>query len=152
MLGDVIVVGTDGSPTADIAVDHAGELAQALGSEVHVVCSYHTRVAGGWVGSAGGVAVAELTAATQARAHARETVAAAQARLERLHLPVRTHVRPDEPGHALVAVAQEQRARMIVVGNQGMTGPRRVLGSIPNRVSHHAPCAVLIVPTGRAGA
>lgn len=151
MLGDVIVVGTDGSPTAEIAVARAGELALALGGELHVVCSYHTRVAGGWVGSAGGVAVAELTAVQQARAEAREIVAAARERVRHLGLPVHTHLCPEEPGQALLTVAEEQHARMIVLGNRGMTGARRMLGSVPNRVSHHARCAVLLVPTGSGG-
>jgi nucleotide-binding universal stress UspA family protein len=46
-----------------------------------------------------------------------------------------------------VAIAGEQRAQMIVVGNRGMTGAKRVLGSVPNYVSHHAPCDVVIVRT-----
>jgi nucleotide-binding universal stress UspA family protein len=47
----------------------------------------------------------------------------------------------------LVQIADEQGAQMIVVGNKGMTGARRVLGSVPNHVSHHARCDVLIVST-----
>jgi nucleotide-binding universal stress UspA family protein len=152
MWRDAIVVGTDGSPTADVAVAQAGALASQLGGEVHVVCSYHTRLAGGWVGSLGGVAVAELTAVEQARAHAEEIVAAVRTRLEALGLRVRTHLSFDEPAHALVAVADSERARMIVVGSQRMRGARRILGSVPARVSHHAHCAVLIVPTDRPDA
>jgi nucleotide-binding universal stress UspA family protein len=38
-------------------------------------------------------------------------------------------------------------ADMIVVGNRGMSGAKRMLGSVPNKVSHHATCEVLIVPT-----
>jgi nucleotide-binding universal stress UspA family protein len=44
-------------------------------------------------------------------------------------------------------IAESEGAQMIVVGNKGMTGARRVLGSVPNKISHHARCAVLIVPT-----
>jgi nucleotide-binding universal stress UspA family protein len=47
----------------------------------------------------------------------------------------------------LVRIADEQGAQMIILGNRGMTGARRVLGSVPNRVSHSAPCDVLIVRT-----
>jgi nucleotide-binding universal stress UspA family protein len=47
----------------------------------------------------------------------------------------------------LLQIAEEQHAQMIVVGNRGMTGARRVLGSVPNRVSHRARCDVLIVVT-----
>jgi nucleotide-binding universal stress UspA family protein len=146
MSRDAIVVGTDGSPTADVAVAQAGEIAHALGSVIHVVCSYETHLTGGWAGAAP-VALAELTATEQARTLAEEIVSVARSRLVALDVPVCTHVRPDEPAHALVAVADEHRARMIVVGSQGMNGPRRLLGSVPNRVSHHAHCPVLIVPT-----
>ena len=59
-----------------------------------------------------------------------------------------THVWPNEPADALVQIADEQDAQMIIVGNRGMTGRLRVLGSVPNRVSHHAHCDVLIVRTG----
>ena len=49
---------------------------------------------------------------------------------------------------AIVDVAEEQRCDLIVVGNKGMTGAKRfLLGSVPNKVSHHAPCSVLIVRT-----
>jgi len=49
---------------------------------------------------------------------------------------------------ALLEVAEHQSADLIVVGNKGMHGARRVLGSIPNTIAHQAHCAVLIVPTG----
>ena len=52
---------------------------------------------------------------------------------------------------AILDVAEEQRADLIVVGNKGMTGAKRfLLGSVPNKVSHHAPCSVLIVRTHRS--
>jgi nucleotide-binding universal stress UspA family protein len=51
-----------------------------------------------------------------------------------------------DPGEAIVAVAEQVGADLIVVGNKGMH--RRVLGSTPNTVSHRAPCDVLIVQTG----
>jgi nucleotide-binding universal stress UspA family protein len=46
-------------------------------------------------------------------------------------------------------VAREANADLIVIGSVGMHGPRRVFGSIPNRVSHRSDCDVLIVHTGR---
>ena len=46
-----------------------------------------------------------------------------------------------------MAVAVEEGADLIVVGSKGMQGARRVLGSVPNKISHHAPCDVLIVNT-----
>ena len=60
-----------------------------------------------------------------------------------------THAPRGQKGEAaldLVAVAEEH-AQMMVIGNKAMTGVRRLLGSLPNRVSHQAGCGVLIVPT-----
>ena len=48
---------------------------------------------------------------------------------------------------AILGIAESEDADLIVVGNRGMTGARRVLGSVPNSVAHGARCAVLIVPT-----
>ena len=52
---------------------------------------------------------------------------------------------------AILDVAEEQGSDLIVVGNKGMTGATRfLLGSVPNKVSHHAPCSVLIVRLAHA--
>ena len=49
---------------------------------------------------------------------------------------------------AILDVAEEQQADLIVVGNKGMTGAKRfLLGSVPNKISHHAPCSVMIIRT-----
>jgi nucleotide-binding universal stress UspA family protein len=58
-----------------------------------------------------------------------------------------THALPGDPAKALLSVAEEVGADLIVVGNKGMKGAKRVLGSVPNDIAHHAPCAVLIVST-----
>src|SRR5581483_10261643 len=61
---------------------------------------------------------------------------------------VETFARVGDAADAIVDVAEEQRCDLIVVGNKGMTGAKRfLLGSVPNKVSHHAPCSVLIVRT-----
>jgi nucleotide-binding universal stress UspA family protein len=71
--------------------------------------------------------------------------AAAAVRLR--DVPVETHTSQDEPADALLSVASDVDAKLIVVGNRGMQGARRVLGSVPNKVAHHADCNVLIVAT-----
>jgi nucleotide-binding universal stress UspA family protein len=59
-----------------------------------------------------------------------------------------TYARQGDPADAILDVAEEQRADLIVVGNKGMTGAKRfLLGSVPNKVSHHAPCTVMIIRT-----
>jgi nucleotide-binding universal stress UspA family protein len=61
---------------------------------------------------------------------------------------VETFARQGDAADAILDVAEEQRAELIVVGNKGMTGAKRfLLGSVPNKISHHAPCSVLIVRT-----
>ena len=60
----------------------------------------------------------------------------------------RTHAREGDPADAILDVAEELGADLIVVGNRGMTGAKRfLLGSVPNKISHHAPCSVMIVRT-----
>jgi nucleotide-binding universal stress UspA family protein len=59
-----------------------------------------------------------------------------------------THQLPGDAADALLDVAEQVGADLLVVGNRGMTGARRfVLGSVPNEVSHHSPCSLLIVDT-----
>ena len=61
---------------------------------------------------------------------------------------VEVYPREGDPADAILDVAEEQEADLIVVGNKGMTGARRfLLGSVPNKISHHAPCSVLIIRT-----
>ena len=61
---------------------------------------------------------------------------------------VETFAREGDPADAILDVAEERHADLIVVGNKGMTGAKRfLLGSVPNKVSHHAPCSVLIIRT-----
>jgi nucleotide-binding universal stress UspA family protein len=134
--GQSIVVGTDGSDTAERAVDRAGAIARAFGATVHVVSVYSddkTPMVG--VGR------------QSDRAHAEQAIDRAQERLAQQGVESETHVSNREAGRELVAVADEHRAQMIIVGNRGMTGAKRVLGSVPNYVSHHAHCDVVIVRT-----
>jgi nucleotide-binding universal stress UspA family protein len=61
---------------------------------------------------------------------------------------VETFAREGDAADAILDVAEETNAELIVVGNKGMTGAKRfLLGSVPNKVSHHAPCSVLIIRT-----
>lgn len=63
-------------------------------------------------------------------------------------LKVETHGLNVDPAHAIVHVAKQVGADLVVVGNKGMQGAKRfLLGSVPNSVAHNAPCAVLIVKT-----
>jgi len=75
-------------------------------------------------------------------------LAAAESVAAGLGITTSTHAREGEPADAILDVAEETGADLIVVGNKGMTGARRfLLGSVPNKISHHAPCGVLIART-----
>jgi nucleotide-binding universal stress UspA family protein len=142
-----IVAGTDGSESADRAVDQAGRLALAMGATVHVVNAYRQTSAATWMAASGGFPVSEPIEDEDARIQAEQIVTRARDRLIALGVQAHAHVCSGDPAEALIAVAEDKDAEMIVVGNRGMSGPRRVLGSVPNSVSHRAKCGVLIVPT-----
>jgi nucleotide-binding universal stress UspA family protein len=146
MAPDPIIAGTDGSPTAEQAVARAVEIAKALGAPLHIVSGYHPPN-GAWMAAAGGMPAGELMADGAGRERADEIVTRAKRRAAALGVQATTHVCTGDPAQALITVAEDQGAQMIVVGNRGMNGARRVLGSVPNRVSHQARCGVLIVPT-----
>jgi nucleotide-binding universal stress UspA family protein len=146
--GESIVVGTDGSDTAKRAVAEAVRLARALGAQVHIVSAYEpvrgARIAGAPEGAA--KVWAPLPDAEVQRVLAE---AAADARIA--GADVKTHAVHAGAADALLEVAGEVEASLVVVGNKGMHGAKRlVLGSVPNTVSHRATCNVLIVCTERA--
>ena len=138
-----VVVGTDGSATAEQAVRAAAELAAGDGAELLVVASYPTDPdpPDGSAGAApppeGWRARAEQ-AAERGRALAAEAgVGAAVARAEQ-----------GAASDVLVDVARSVQADLIVVGSQGMSGAARfTIGSVAGAVSHEAPCDVLIFHT-----
>lgn len=143
-MGEAIVVGTDGSETAKAAVSEAIRLAKAFDGELHVVSAYKP-LRGAHVSGAPAGAAKVWQPLPDSRVEAILQEAAAAIRLR--EVPVKTHTSEDEPADALLSVASEVGASLIVVGNRGMQGARRVLGSVPNKVAHHASCNVLIVAT-----
>lgn len=142
-MNDVIVVGTDGSDTADVAVQRAAALAKLTGARVELVSGYredYSLVAGTgmWVGDL----------AEDARKSADGCLESTAMRLRADGLEVETHCMGGDPADALIDVAEATNASLIVVGSKGMRGGRRfMLGNVPNKVSHHAPCSVMIVRT-----
>jgi nucleotide-binding universal stress UspA family protein len=142
-----ILVGTDGSDAAGVAVAKAVQLACALGARLQIVSAYepvperHLRIERVQVPSDVQVNMREEVLALLESA-GRDAQAAGVARVE-------TFARVGDAADAILDVAEEQGSDLIVVGNKGMTGATRfLLGSVPNKVSHHAPCSVLIVRTG----
>ena len=143
-----ILVGTDGSDTAAVAVARAIELAASLGAALQVVSAYAAAPEGQRAPRPESAEVA-LWAINPSR----DEVIALLSDAERAArdagvTDVDTFARVGDAADAILDVAEEQRCDMIVVGHQGLTGATRFrLGSVPNKVSHHAPCSVLIVRT-----
>ena len=119
-----ILVGTDGSTTAAKAVARAVEVAGSTGASLTI-----------------------LTAARPDRGAA--VVAAEAARHEGSGVPIDTKVVDSDAVTALIEEARDGHFDLLVMGNKGMTGLTRFfrLGSVPNKVSHHLPCSLLIVKT-----
>lgn len=131
-----ILVGTDTSAAADLAVDDAARLARDRGAELLVL----------FVRPDGDVrAVVDPDKAADPAAY----MARITSRFP--GLVTRTRTEPGDPADRIVQVAAEEKAEAIVVGNRGTHGSWwRVRDSIPNLVLRHAPCSVLIVDTRRA--
>jgi nucleotide-binding universal stress UspA family protein len=145
---NVIVVGTDGSSTAQAAVDKATEMAKLSGATLHVVTGYRvTSPALAGPEMLAGISATANFADDQANT-ARQVVERAAAKAAAEGVEVEAHAAVGEAAEVLIDVATAQSADVIVVGNRGMTGAKRfLLGSVPNRVAHHAPCSVLVVRT-----
>jgi nucleotide-binding universal stress UspA family protein len=137
-----ILVGTDGSETAGEAVRQAAELARTHGAELIVVHGAKTTSAAPDLGY--GVPPVDAENVRAAGGEILEQAATAVGE----NLRVRTLFREGDPADSIIDVAEEEGVDLIVVGNRGMRGAKRyLLGSVPNRVAHQAPCSVLIVHT-----
>ena len=142
-----IVVGTDGSETAGKAVNEAIDLAKAIGARVSLVSAYEP-VPQARLREEARQTPADLQWMVNPREEVDQTLNDAAALVREAGVEVETFAREGAPADAILDVAEERDADLIIVGNKGMTGARRfLLGSVPNKVSHHAPCSVLIIRT-----
>lgn len=142
-----IVVGTDGSETANKAVRQAIELAEPLKASLHIVTAFQP-VSEDKLAREAATMPRDMSWMVNPRDEVDATLAEASEWAEGKGLKIETYARQGDPADALLDVAEERDADLIVVGNKGMTGAKRfLLGSVPNKVSHHAPCSVLIIRT-----
>jgi nucleotide-binding universal stress UspA family protein len=142
-----IVVGTDGSETASCALVQAIQLAGPLGATLDVVSAYQP-VKKARLNAESKEAPEGFQWAINPHEDVDATLRAAADAAVSAGVEARTHARQGDPADAIIDVAEEQSADLIIVGNKGMTGTKRfLLGSVPNKVSHHAPCSVLIIRT-----
>jgi nucleotide-binding universal stress UspA family protein len=150
-----IVVGTDGSTGANIAVDAAIELARMSGAKLHVVNAHKLMTAYQLATAADvGIAPVDVSSTNDAiLSEAKRICDEVVERAGRANVQAETHNVGGDPADALMRVATDTGADLLVVGNRGMAGARRfVLGSVPNKVSHHCPASLLIVDTSKARA
>jgi nucleotide-binding universal stress UspA family protein len=142
-----IVVGTDGSGTAGEAVRQAVDLARMVGAKLELVSAYEP-VPAQRLREERRDAPEDLQWAITPREDVDATLEAAAAVARDAGVDVTVYPRQGDPADAILDVAEERDADLIVVGNKGMTGAKRfLLGSVPNKISHHAPCSVLIIRT-----
>jgi nucleotide-binding universal stress UspA family protein len=142
-----IVVGTDGSETARQAVQQAIGLAKAVGASIELVSAYEP-IPNQRIRQEAREAPQDLQWMVNPREDVDATLHEAVEEAERAGVTVEGYAREGDPADAILDVAEERGADLIVVGNKGMTGAKRfLLGSVPNKVSHHAPCSVLIIRT-----
>ena len=146
-----IVVGVNQASTAALAAQRALELGALTGGEVHLVCALGGSAKGEPLSAmvpgaalVGGRPPTGVPGQGDERTHAENFLD----RLARSSTArSRSHVLPGEPTDVILQVADEVDADLIVVGSKGMQGARRVLGSVPNTISHQADCSVLIIQT-----
>jgi len=142
-----IVVGTDGSETAGEAVRQATELAQAVGASVQLVSAFEP-VGNQRLREERQQVPDDMQWMVSEREDVNATLREAEEQLKEQGVEVQTHARQGDPADAILDVAEETKADLIIVGNKGMSGAKRfLLGSVPNKVSHHAPCSVMIIRT-----
>ena len=135
-----IIVGVDDSETAFRAAEVAAGLADALKVPLHVVTAYDLE-------QTERVGVGTDTVIVSSYSLARQLVEGVASRLRLVHPDITTAAGEGAPHEVLIAEARRLGARTIVVGNRRMQGIGRLLGSVANDVTHHAPCDVYVVKT-----
>ncbi|MET3932173.1 universal stress protein [Arthrobacter sp. OAP107] len=138
-MSDIIVIGVDGSGTAQKAAESAKNLAAALNASLHVVTAFSDDRDEVFGTGRDQVVVSAADAAEHLAKKSAEKLAQG--------INVNSAAVPGKPAEALIEEATRVNARIIVVGNRRMHGIGRVLGSVANSVAHNAPCDVYIANT-----
>jgi nucleotide-binding universal stress UspA family protein len=139
-----VAVGTDGSDTADKAVEFAMGLAEKFSAKLVVASSYRP-VGEDRIKKDQSEAPADIQWSINPTQEVDATLKSVEERARERGLDAASEARQGDPADVLCDIAEQHGADLLVVGNKGMQ--RRVLGSVPNSVSHKAPCSVVIVKT-----
>jgi nucleotide-binding universal stress UspA family protein len=138
-----VVVGTDGSPRADKAVDEAIDLAKSENARLILVAAFSANE-NHWEQIQSSAKTSRVNLADVAE----QVLARTAKRAEEQGVQVDYGAQEGDPAEVILEVADREKADLIVVGNKGITGAKRFfLGSVPNKVVHHAPCGVMVVRT-----
>jgi nucleotide-binding universal stress UspA family protein len=132
-----IAVGTDGSETASEAVKQAAEFARRFDAKLVLLSAFKD----GPPPPDADEANWSYSPASQVR----EILSRTEAEMNQQGIECAAAVDEGDPAEVLVRLAGECDADILVIGNRGMQ--RRILGSVPNSVTHKAPCSVLVVKT-----
>ena len=134
-----VAVGTDGSETAAEALEMAAEIARRFDARIVLLSAFDdSRVSRSPTDPEGEWSYSPAT-------RLREILSRAEQDLQRQGLDVSTRIDAGDPAQVLVRLAEECGADLLVIGNKGMQ--RRMLGSVPNTVTHKAHCSVVVVKT-----
>lgn len=137
---DRVLVAADDSPTAKRAIEAATEMVLMSGGTLHIVTAFNPKQRSD----------SSLPDEFRHMGNEGEGEAALQVMS---FIPKKRGVEPvlhlvqGDPAEVIIATADKVDADIIVVGNRGMRGARRVLGSVPNSVAHGANCSVAIIDT-----
>jgi nucleotide-binding universal stress UspA family protein len=134
-----VAVGTDGTETAAEALRMASEVARRFDAKIVLLSAFDESKSGNAARDR------EDQWSFSPAARLREQLTRAQEDLNRSGLEASVMIGEGDPGEVLVRLAEDCAADVLVVGNKGMQ--RRVLGSVPNTVTHKAPCSVIVVKT-----
>jgi nucleotide-binding universal stress UspA family protein len=134
-----VAVGTDGSETAEEAVKQAADLARRFDAKLVLLSAFPG--AQGFAAYAG----IELEWVSSSQAAVKTMLADSETALRQEGIECETRLAEGDPADVLVQLAAECGADVLVIGNKGMN--RRVLGSVPNKVTHKAGCTVMVVKT-----
>lgn len=149
MFGRPIVVGLDESDTAQRALRAALELARTLSCPLVVVSAYR-RTHDSQLRGVRRDAPSDVAWRLQGDSHVQALLDEARESADAAGVAFEAIAREGMPTNVIVEVAAEKGAGLVIVGNRGMRGSGRIRGSVPNDVSHSAPCSVLIVDTAGA--
>ena|SRR5690348_11404585 len=134
-----IVTGTDGSETANLALQEAIDLASSFGLALHIVCAYRPSQP---------KVPAEFEASMTPHSQAEGVLDEAASRARVAGVAVQTHAVVGDAADAILDLADAVGAGLILIGNRGIGSTKRfVLGNVPSKVVHHAPCSTYIVHT-----